>query len=299
LGSTEDWALTGLTVAILVPTLGMVGDQKKNALARRVTWQRNVSECTHLRLEIKLKTQTGNSRLLLISESALKVSGSFSSVFRLHPCDVCSATDIEESRNRQSPSTLSWETVIKEPPPAARIFNKPAMATMETMSMSSESKRRRDCNNKVSRLVGSELKCNYSQAPHLERKSFLEFCKKKGSPSSHDHVPYAISHRPSLKDFPALFFPLWIFEIPFRFYYTHSSRIMHAYHPSGLRFVLTCVGNILAKAAALRINLNLDGAPIASKSHTHPAHSQTSRLLTSSLSLGLPVPRPTQCVWGA
>jgi hypothetical protein len=56
------------------------------------------------------------------------------------------------------------------------------------------------------------------------------------------------------------------------------------------------VGNILANAAALRINLNLDGAPIASKSHTHPSHSQTSRLLTSSLSLGVPVPRPTQCM---
>jgi hypothetical protein len=59
------------------------------------------------------------------------------------------------------------------------------------------------------------------------------------------------------------------------------------------------VGLALAKAAALRIFLNLDGAPIASKSHTHPSHSQTSRLLTSSLSLGLPVPRPTQCVRGA
>ena len=42
------------------------------------------------------------------------------------------------------------------------------------------------------------------------------------------------------------------------------------------------VGLDLAKAAALRINLNLDGAPIASKSHTHSSHSQTSRLLTSS-----------------
>ena len=58
------------------------------------------------------------------------------------------------------------------------------------------------------------------------------------------------------------------------------------------------VSLILAKAAALRINLNLDGAPIASKSHTHPSHSQTSRLLTSSLSLGVPVPRPTQCMFG-
>jgi hypothetical protein len=53
------------------------------------------------------------------------------------------------------------------------------------------------------------------------------------------------------------------------------------------------------KATVLRNNLNLDGAPIVSKSHTHPSHSQTSRLLTSSLSLGVPVPRPTQCVRGA
>ncbi len=47
------------------------------------------------------------------------------------------------------------------------------------------------------------------------------------------------------------------------------------------------VSSILAKTAALRINLNLDGASITSKSHTHPSHSQTSRLLTSSLSLGV------------
>ena len=59
------------------------------------------------------------------------------------------------------------------------------------------------------------------------------------------------------------------------------------------------VGLALVKAVALRINLNLDGVPIASKSHTHPSHSQTSRLLTSSLSLGVPVPRPTQCMRGA
>ena len=55
----------------------------------------------------------------------------------------------------------------------------------------------------------------------------------------------------------------------------------------------------LDKEVVLRININIDGAPIASKSHTHPSHSQTSRLLTSSLSLGGPVPRPTQCVRGA
>jgi hypothetical protein len=55
-------------------------------------------------------------------------------------------------------------------------------------------------------------------------------------------------------------------------------------------------GNILSKAVALRVNLNLDGTPITSQSHTHPSHSQTSRLLTSSPSLGVPVPRSTQCM---
>jgi hypothetical protein len=58
------------------------------------------------------------------------------------------------------------------------------------------------------------------------------------------------------------------------------------------------VGSTLAKAAALRINLNIDGAPITSRTHTHPLHSQTSRLLTSSLSFGVPVPRATQCMRG-
>jgi hypothetical protein len=56
------------------------------------------------------------------------------------------------------------------------------------------------------------------------------------------------------------------------------------------------VSSILTKTTVLRIDLNLDGAPITSKSHTHPLDSQTSRLLTSSLSLGVPVPRPTQCI---
>jgi hypothetical protein len=56
------------------------------------------------------------------------------------------------------------------------------------------------------------------------------------------------------------------------------------------------VGLALVKTAVLRITLNLDGAPIISRTHTHPSHSQTSRLLTSSLSLGVPVPRETQCM---
>ncbi len=54
--------------------------------------------------------------------------------------------------------------------------------------------------------------------------------------------------------------------------------------------------SILTKASSLRFNLNIDGSPIMSKSHTHPSHSQASHLLTSSLSLGAPVPCATQCM---
>jgi hypothetical protein len=53
------------------------------------------------------------------------------------------------------------------------------------------------------------------------------------------------------------------------------------------------VGNIVAEATALRINLNIDGAPIASRAHTHPSRSQPSRLLFNSLSLGTPFPLST------
>jgi hypothetical protein len=56
------------------------------------------------------------------------------------------------------------------------------------------------------------------------------------------------------------------------------------------------VDNTLDKYEVLRINLNVDGTPITSKTHIHPSHSETSRLLTSSLSLGVPVPRTTQCM---
>ena len=48
------------------------------------------------------------------------------------------------------------------------------------------------------------------------------------------------------------------------------------------------VGNIPVKATALRISLNIDNAPIDSDTHTHPSHSQTSRLISTSLSLGIP-----------
>ncbi len=57
------------------------------------------------------------------------------------------------------------------------------------------------------------------------------------------------------------------------------------------------IGNILAKVTSLQIILNIDYPPVSSRSHTHPSHSKTSCLLTSSLSLGVPVPRSTQCMW--
>jgi hypothetical protein len=56
------------------------------------------------------------------------------------------------------------------------------------------------------------------------------------------------------------------------------------------------VDNILTKTTELHITLNIEDSHIVSKSHTHPSHSTTSRLLTSSLSLGVPVPHVTQCM---
>jgi hypothetical protein len=50
------------------------------------------------------------------------------------------------------------------------------------------------------------------------------------------------------------------------------------------------VSNILVKTEVLRITLNIDGTSKDSKSHIHPSHSQTSRLLTLSVFLGVPVP---------
>jgi hypothetical protein len=85
-----------------------------------------------------------------------------------------------------------------------------------------------------------------------------------------------------------------------------ASGVQPAQHTSGGIFTfkraafltqLTAkVGSSLAKAAAMRVNLNIDGAPITSHSHTHPSHSQSSCLLTSSLSLGVPVPLTTECI---
>jgi hypothetical protein len=75
-----------------------------------------------------------------------------------------------------------------------------------------------------------------------------------------------------------------------------TSGFFHFRHAAFSSMLKSKCDNILAKVSVLRVNLNLDGAPIASSSHTHPSHSQSSRLLTSVLSLGVPVPRPTQCM---
>jgi len=75
-----------------------------------------------------------------------------------------------------------------------------------------------------------------------------------------------------------------------------SNQLYHFRRAAFFSQLQSRVGHILAKAAALRINLNIDGGPIASRSHTHPSHSQTSRVLTSSLSFGVPVPHSTQCI---
>ncbi len=74
--------------------------------------------------------------------------------------------------------------------------------------------------------------------------------------------------------------------------------IFHFRHATFSTQTKTKVGNTLVKSTTLRINLNIDGSPITSRTHTHPSHSETSRLLTSSLSLGVPVPRATQCMRG-
>jgi hypothetical protein len=72
--------------------------------------------------------------------------------------------------------------------------------------------------------------------------------------------------------------------------------LFHFLHTSFSDILKGKVGSTLTKAETLLVNLNIDGVPITSKTHTHPSHSQTSRLLTSSLSLGVQVPRTTQCM---
>jgi hypothetical protein len=75
-----------------------------------------------------------------------------------------------------------------------------------------------------------------------------------------------------------------------------TSGLFHFHRVVVSSYLKSCMDNILNKTSVLRISLHLDESPITSKSHTNPSHSQTSRLLTSSLSLGVPVPRSTHCM---
>jgi hypothetical protein len=75
-----------------------------------------------------------------------------------------------------------------------------------------------------------------------------------------------------------------------------NSGLFHFLHTSFSSQLKSKIDNILFKVVTLQIILNIDGVPVVLRSHTHPSHSQTSRLLTSSLSLGVPVPHSTQCM---
>jgi hypothetical protein len=75
-----------------------------------------------------------------------------------------------------------------------------------------------------------------------------------------------------------------------------SQSNFHLLHTVFSSQIKSKVGHILVKDAVLRINLNIDGTPISSRSHTHPSHNQKSLLLTLSLSIGVPVPHATQCM---
>ncbi len=76
----------------------------------------------------------------------------------------------------------------------------------------------------------------------------------------------------------------------------HDRGLFHFHRSVFSSLIKKRVALALVKTTTLRLMINIDGVPITSKSHTHPSHSQTSRPLTSSLSLGVPVPRATQCL---
>ncbi len=74
----------------------------------------------------------------------------------------------------------------------------------------------------------------------------------------------------------------------------HNGGGFHYRRVAFSSLIKTKTDSILGKSSDLRFILHIDGSTIISKSHTHPSHSQTSRLLTSSLSLGVAVPRTTK-----
>ena len=99
-------------------------------------------------------------------------------------------------------------------------------------------------------------------------------------------------------DFYSLIGKLTVFLQLQEFCQVHLAQTNHHFRRSVFSSQLKSkVGHILVKDSALRIMLNVDGTPTVSRSHTHPLHTQKSRLLTSYLSLDVPDPRSTQCMW--
>ena len=52
-----------------------------------------------------------------------------------------------------------------------------------------------------------------------------------------------------------------------------GATCFHFHHTAVLNQIKSKCGLLLEQVVALRVTLNLDGAPIASNSHTHPSHS--------------------------
>ena len=52
-----------------------------------------------------------------------------------------------------------------------------------------------------------------------------------------------------------------------------SGGLFHFRRSVFLPYLRSKVGSTLAKVVALRVNLNIDGASITSRTHTHPSHS--------------------------
>jgi hypothetical protein len=78
----------------------------------------------------------------------------------------------------------------------------------------------------------------------------------------------------------------------------HNRDKYHFFNTAFSSQLEAMVGGALARASALNVGLGVGGTTIASGSCVHTSHSWTSRLLTSSFSLGVPslFCRATQCM---
>ncbi len=125
------------------------------------------------------------------------------------------------------------------------------------------------------------------------------FLKRVLSDGSSDKETNCVMHDPSFQSSCALFLRCFSPQrsiLQSEHHHGPPPHLTRTYDAAFSSQLKSKVGNILAKAAALSVNLNIDGAPISSRSHTHPSYSQTSLLITSSLFLGVQVPRATQCM---